>query len=496
MKHKIVRSGNTVISGIRDFRYIEQVNDDRVLRWGACVSSSIEVTVFGGRSDAVATGETLTYYQTVDVDNTFTPLPNNGTQDILIGTFTAVSTVPGKTTYSFTAYDNIYKLGKTFVWTPSTADTLTYSQVLSSIATSCGVSFDYTTMPTDLLASTTRYFYSDGLTCRDVVSQFAEACGCFVRCKTNGTIEFARYVNTAPSYWKAPTNYFISPTDNMESLDGVLAPNYQSMIPIVYKQDGIHFTEYECAPYTYAEARSFDGKQIGAASIAGNGNSYVFGDNIIIENLKSFSNNYDWADICANTLNISTTYKGCEIHLFPFINPFRAGQIVQVADPYVGDWSVPTGSTGEKYAVWNSRIFNILVMKMEINNSMVVITCNGMDKVEVNSAAYSSIDRSLTTVRSVVNTTNDQMIKADSGSESFTLAANSMTTRTVYYNILFKSAPAVMLTLLTDTQAVSGGTMVGCSLQSAPTNESFVIKMFNSDTSQRQPVVRWLAVGN
>ena len=84
----------------------------------------------------------------------------------------------------------------------------------------------------------------------------------------------------------------------------------------------------------------------------------------------------------------------------------------------------------------------------------------------------------------------------DSGSESFTLSANSMTTRSVQFNQTYTSAPSVMLTLLTDTGAVSGGTMVGCSLQAAPTSTGFVIKAFNSDSQQRSPVVRWLAIGN
>ena len=147
--------------------------------------------------------------QTIDADNLFTPVPSGSSdyyinvgdsfapvsdysgdylvevadtvQNILIGTFTAVAAVPGKRVYSFTAYDNIYKLSKTFVWTPSTAKTQTYRAILNSIATNCGVTFDFTTMPSDLLSSSTRYFYADGLTCRDVVSQFAEACGCFVR---------------------------------------------------------------------------------------------------------------------------------------------------------------------------------------------------------------------------------------------------------------------------------------------------------------------------
>lgn len=84
----------------------------------------------------------------------------------------------------------------------------------------------------------------------------------------------------------------------------------------------------------------------------------------------------------------------------------------------------------------------------------------------------------------------------DSGSESFTLSANSLTTRSVLFNETFTSAPSVMLTLLTDTGAVSGGTMVGCALQSSPTTTGFVIKAFNSDSQQRSPVVRWLAIGN
>ena len=495
MKHKIVRSGNVVISNIKSFRYLEQVNDNDVLRWGACVASCIEVTAYGGRSDAVATGETLTYYQTVDVDNSFQPLANDGTQDILIGTFTAVAAVPGKSTFSFTAYDNIYKLSKTFTWTPSTAKYQTYSAIFSSIATNCGVTFDYTTMPSDLLASTTRAFYSDGLTCRDVVSQFAEACGCFVRCKTNGVIEFARYVDTAPAYWKAPINYFISPTDDMDRLDGVLAPAYASKIPIVYKQDGRSFSEYSILPYTTAKAKGFDGKTMGAAQKVGDGNEYVFGDNIIVGNLSAFSGDYSWGEICNNVLNSETSYRGCEIRLFPFLNPFRVGQIVQVADPYVGDWAVPTGSTAQKYLVWDSRIFNILVMKMEINDSMVVITCDGSDEVEANSASYGGMSRSLTTIRSVINNSNGLTIRVDSGSVTMTANANSYSTESVQFDTAFANAPNVQLTLKSTTTSASAVGDSNVILSDDPSTTGFSMRLFNNTSSQVTRIVYWLAVG-
>lgn len=496
MKHKLVRSNNAVISEIKSFRYIEQVNDDEVLRWGSCVASCIEVTAFGSRDDAVATGETLTYYQTVDVDNSFQPLANNGTQDILIGTFTAVAAVPGKKIYSFTAYDNIYRLSKTFVWTPSTAKTQTYRAILNSIATNCGVTFDFTTMPSDLLSSSTRYFYADGLTCRDVVSQFAEACGCFVRCNTSGVIEFARYTSdTAPAYWQAPENYFISPTDDLTKLDGVLAPAYQSKIPIVYRMGGRQFSEYSIAPYTTANAKSFDGKSAGAAYHVGDGNEYVFGDNLIVNNLSSFSGSYGWNNICENVINSETSYRGCEIQLFPFINPFRVGQIVQVADPEVGNWEVPTGSAAQKAIVWNSRIFNIMVMRLEVNDSMAIITCNGSDEVEANSASYGGMSRSLTTIRSIINNSNGLTVRIDSGTVTMTANANSYSTESVTFETAFQNAPNVQLTLKSTTTAVAAVAGSNVIISDDPTATGFSMRLFNSTSSQITRIVYWLAVG-
>lgn len=77
-----------------------------------------------------------------------------------------------------------------------------------------------------------------------------------------------------------------------------------------------------------------------------------------------------------------------------------------------------------------------------------------------------------------------------------TIPANSMVTKSVTFSKNFSSAPSVMLTMESDSGAVSGGTMVAIALQTPPTRTGFVIKAFNSDTTQRQPNVRWLAVGS
>ena len=83
----------------------------------------------------------------------------------------------------------------------------------------------------------------------------------------------------------------------------------------------------------------------------------------------------------------------------------------------------------------------------------------------------------------------------DSGSVNLTISANSIVTSDVTFSQRFTSAPSVMLTILSDTTAVSGGTMVGVTLKSNPTTTGFTIKGFNSDSTQRQPNVRWLAIG-
>ena len=363
MRHKLVKANNTTVNNIKSFRFIEQVNDIGMVRWGSCISSCIEVEVYGSRADAIPTGTVLTYYQTVD--RTTSLVPTSTETDILIGVFTTDSAIPSKNTYSFIGYDNIHKLDKPF---PTLATKQRPYDIFASIESLCGVTFDIDDLLdgtlSNLMLGTMDIFYSSGMTCRDFVSQFAEMIGCFARCKTNGEIEFAKFSTDSRGFWGASSDYFISPTDDMTKFY-----SGRSGIPVVYKENGIDYAEEETKCYGSAKTVWEDGTSQYEISKGVQYESYpmyVVENNIVYNYLEAFYDDDDdhYEDLLWEIIDSNDSYRECEIHLFPFLNPFRAGQIVNVE---------PTIAA----TLADSHNFYTYIMKMEVNDSEVIITCGG-----------------------------------------------------------------------------------------------------------------------
>lgn len=372
MKHKLVKAPNTTISNIKSFRFIEQVNEIGAVRWGSCISSCIEVEVYGSYSDAVPTGTILEYYQTVDRSATLAPTQTE--TDILIGKFTTITSATSKNTYSFVAYDNIYRLNKNL---PTYSTHKTYLSIFSDIATLCGVSFDYTGVYDNLLEGYIDVFRSSNMTCRDFVSQFAEANGRFVRCKSDGTIEFAKFSDASRGYWNNASSYFIGWTDDITAYSSP----YSSKTPVVYKQNGIRFAEKNTTCYGSGEILDSSPDYYGdvmwdvhKTGVYANYPVYQLGNNVVVDYFESFYDDDDshWEDLLWEIIDSNESYRECDIQLFPFLNPFRAGQRISVVTN-------------------NHASFDTYIMKMEVNDSEAIITCGGR-----NSELVSAIDNSST----------------------------------------------------------------------------------------------------
>lgn len=402
MRNKIVRAdGETIITEFKSFRYVEQVNDESNLRYGAVISSFIEAEVFGSPSSAIQEGEVLTYYQVFDTDNEFNQLPDGQSNEIKIGIFTANVTTPGKNIYKFTAYDNISKLDTDFsaiMKANPNSFPMSVSSVVNLISSETGLTFNLSQCPLINLGNLVSvfYFYSNGITCRQVLSYIAEVSSCNIYCLPNGTIYAQPYISnrseTIPPpdfYWKDNYHYIICPTDQVQYIGTDSVGNPITLIPVFYKEDGFKKADYTCDSLDTFSVRKTDGTVVWSMEGSNTENIYEINTNPIIDYLM-LDESIDWDDIMDNVEAPieSETLKGIvpfTIQLFPFRNPFRAGEFV----PYI------QGSDGVR--------FRSLIMKMEVTEREAVLYCYGDEKWHVSSQINRTADEMNTALSAQIN---------------------------------------------------------------------------------------------
>lgn len=295
---KILLHDNTELASVKSITFKESVNADKDLRPGTVCSASIEVEAFGNQASAVPSGEELRYYR----DN------------VLIGTFYAEPSIATKNSYRFTAYDNASKLDTDFTeWL--TSHQSDFPMALSAlVSAACQVAGVTLTGTVPFATMQVQAFYSDSITCRDILSYVAEI-GCkFVKCDPNGNIAFG---------WFAVNNsYQIYPyADDSGEVDRV-----------AYKQDGLQYANYE--------TQLIDGVAIhppGEDDVvyiypqAASGNLLHITNNILLTGADE-TLHLSVAEEIYNGIRLISQYRPMEAHLFPSENPFRAGDIVNVRD--------------------------------------------------------------------------------------------------------------------------------------------------------------------
>lgn len=184
LQNKFVREDGSIIgsSVIISCKYTSDVNSQTNLTVGDTTADEVEVECRVLAKEITA-GEKLTYYQIEDgVEN-------------LIGIFYAEApTIETKTSIRFKAYDGKAKLATDFSeWLKSNYEEFpkTLGEIVSAACDVAGVSlkssaFQYSTLSIPA-------FYSDGITCRQIISWASQIAGCFVRCTTDGKISFSWY---------------------------------------------------------------------------------------------------------------------------------------------------------------------------------------------------------------------------------------------------------------------------------------------------------------
>lgn len=329
MTAKIIRGdGTTDLTGIKTCTYTERVNAGQDLRPGCVASAFINVTVYGSQSTAPTAGEALKYYQ----------VDSNG-NETLIGTFYAEPSIPSRNTYAFVAYDAVSKLDADFSdWLASNQSNfpMTMYNLVSAACTVAGVTLGSSSW----LYSTRNInaFYADGITCRNILEYASELSCKFVRCNSTGAVIFD---------WYSVNSTGISPSG--------------SQTTVAYKQDGLNYDNYtaevdavsvypvgvDSAAYTYPSGTTGNILRV-------TNNALLYGANstMMTNNARTI---YDGLDAIGS-------YRPAMIQLFPFENPFRAGDIVTVTDIQ--------GVT-----------FQTVIMAMTVTESVSTIESYGHDEV-------------------------------------------------------------------------------------------------------------------
>lgn len=300
-QNKILLSDNlTELANVKSVVYKEVVNADVDIRPGCVASASIEVEVYNTQANAISAGDVVYYYQ-IDKNDVAT----------LIGEFVCEPVITTKGSYKFVAYDNAQKLNADFSqWLQANQANfpMTIYSLVSAACTVAGVTLGSASW--QFSTEKVLGFYTNNITCRDILSYAAELACCYVRCHTDGELYFEWY--SANSNTIAPS---VSTNQYAYKADGLTYANYTTT---ALARVAVHPNGYEDVAYVYPS---------GVTS----GNTLHIINNLFLRNAEATF--YETvAQHIYTTISALGTYRPMTAELFAKENPFRAGDIVSVTD--------------------------------------------------------------------------------------------------------------------------------------------------------------------
>ena len=376
---------NTLVTRVKEgtFRYVEQVCQEGLgVRYGNAISSYIEGEAFyDANGDAeISEGDVINYRQELNVTRNFAPM--FPTLEIQKGYFTVKKCVKGDHTYHFIAYDGLEKLNASYEeqmfnhkqYYPDNIYSIIEMLETDALA-DLGVTIVKTEMDaynlTDPMNQTMDYFYYDGITYNDILSYFSELSSQYVRCTGNNYIHFKRFsTSTEGTYWYNADRYIIAPTDQITYTGTAVVngtPQTVNLIPIFYKEDGLKREDYSFQTTQDFIVKNIRGETWYSDSSSPHtvDNPYIVQKNPLVDKLHlTAQGETDLFGTGFSALtSLMTDYSICpfEVHLFPFRNPFNAGQIL----PHIVD------KDGNR--------FSSVIMKMEQTDYEVILTCSGAE---------------------------------------------------------------------------------------------------------------------
>lgn len=365
------------------FRYVQQVMQEGLgIRYGNSFSSYIEAEAYykPDGTQEINEGDEIVYIQELNVDDEFEPI--TPAASVSIGKFTVKKIVKSKKSYLFIAYDNLEKLNASysehlFDNKSSFPNNLkvVLDQLVNYASNDLGVTITINELDAYNLSTPTSqimdYFYTDGISYKDILSHLAELSFQYMQCDSNGDVHFKRFSTaSANGYWKNSDRYIIAPTDQV-TYTGTALINGTSqtvtLFPVFYKQDGLSHESYAFKGTQDLLVKNIKGETWHSIDLLPKtvNNPYIIQKNPFVDKLTLTTQGkhdlFDFGFAAINSLTGGRSISPVEVHLFPFRNPFNAGQIL----PHIED------ADGNR--------FSSVVMKMEQTDSEVIITCSGTE---------------------------------------------------------------------------------------------------------------------
>lgn len=364
------------------FHYVQQAMQEGLgIRYGSSFSSYIEAEAFykPDGTQEINEGDEIVYSQELDVDDEFNPITPS--VNVSVGKFTVKKVIKFKKTYSFVAYDNLEKLNASysehlFDFKSSFPTDLksVLDQLVNFATNDLGVTITIGELDAYNLSTPSSqimdYFYTDGISYKDILSHLAELSFQYLQCDSSGDIHFKRFSTaSANGYWKNSDRYIIAPTDQV-TYTGTALINGTSqtvtLFPVFYKQDGLSHESFAFKGTQDLLVKNIRGETWHSIDLLPKivNNPYIIQKNPFIDKLTLTTQGkhdlFDFGFAAVNSLS-SRSITPVEVHLFPFRNPFNAGQIL----PHIEDIS------GNRFAS--------VVMKLEQTDSEVILTCSGQE---------------------------------------------------------------------------------------------------------------------
>lgn len=352
-------NNNTIIpqSQIKSFHYHIQSNQDGNLRLGNVISSYIEVELFTQNGNLPDIGEVISYSRGYDNDSFLqnsVPFPPQYYHRGYFIVFDKNISSNGDIC-TIVAYDETKKLDKNYskrlLELKSNGQfPMLVSDLLEDAITYAGLRLNSIEQGDTFYGLQVNAFYSDNITCRDIVSSITELKGFYSFVTASNTISVnGQYSLTRLSPYYNNSSYIVCPTDQIEYLDD----NDNVLIPAYYKQNGLIISNYEVQAIDDVFIYNANGTLLGKSNNNANPqNVYYITDNLIVNNciIDEPQTTISWNTIASNMLGLLNNilpYRPISVEMFPFRCPYEKVCMAQIVDTDGNRYTIPVMNIDE-----------------------------------------------------------------------------------------------------------------------------------------------------
>lgn len=329
------------------FHYHADVGVSGKMRLGNVCSAFIEFDYLLSNGVTFSIGDALQYKQNFpEQDQFFDSANTDYVRDR--GTYYVTSIDDDGKICHVTAFDAITKLDVDFSKRLKELEPsfpMSISNLLNEVASVAGVTIDVSVIGagSNFVNSTVNYFFSNAITCRDVVKAVAEMGSVFVKASITGTIKFE------PGFGMLfPTlnrGYIICPDDGTY-ICVLVGDNTAQLTNVWYKENGLRLGEpislYDAA-YEYDSRGNVVSYRVWNNVIPLNVYEFFVANNILVHSGITWPTYYSLAlylekaitfvfGAIDSLLRDPYDFVSGTIRLFPFRNPFNVGDCTLVVD--------------------------------------------------------------------------------------------------------------------------------------------------------------------